>query len=44
MINNWVVEVRCEQYDGMVPTEIVDRKYLAILPCAAAVNLYPLSK
>ena len=35
----WVV--RCEQYNGPVPTDKVYRKYSTILPCAAAVNLYP---
>ena len=45
MINNWiVVVVSCEQYDGLVPTDKVYRKYLAILPCAVAVNPYPVTK
>ena len=36
--------VRCEQCNGLVSTDKVCRKYLAILPCVVAVNLFPVQK
>ena len=36
--------VRCEQCNGLVPTDKVYRKYLAILPCDAAANPFPVKK
>ena len=44
MINNRRAVVRCEQYNGLVPTDTVCRKYSSILPCAAATNLFPFLK
>ena len=36
--------VRCEQYNGLVPTDKVYRKYLGILPCDVAANIFPVKK
>ena len=36
--------VRCEQYNGTVPTDKVCRNYSDILPCAVVINLHPALK
>ena len=34
----------CYSFEGLVTTDKVYRKYSSILPCAAAINLFPLLK
>ena len=34
----------CYPFDGLVTTDKVYRKYLTILPCAGAINLFPFLK
>ena len=36
--------VTCSPFNGPVTTDKVYRKYLAILPCAAAINPFPVKK
>ena len=31
----------CYPFEGLVTTDKVNRKYLTVLPCAAAMNLFP---
>ena len=36
--------VTCSPFNRLVTTDKINRKYLAILPCAAAINPFPVKK
>ena len=36
--------VTCSPFNGPVTTDKINRKYLAILPCADAINPFPVKK